>query len=271
VFECVINISEGRDPVVLGELAAAAGPSLRDVHRDGFHHRSVFTLINDATTLMADTRTLITAAFDRLSLEGHVGVHPRLGVVDVVPFVSLEGDMAAALLLRDETAAWLGATFDVPVFAYGPRGGEERTLPSVRREAFTTLPPDHGPQHPHPRWGATAVGARPVLLAWNIELAHTTLARAKELAAAVRGPGVRTLGLATGDTVQVSCNLIDWRVAPPSAVYDAVERRLEGSEVIRRAELVGLVPRAVLDAEDPQRWASLGLSADATIEARTAS
>lgn len=271
MFECVVNISEGRDPVVLDELAAAAGASLRDVHRDGFHHRSVFTLINDAPSLVADVRSLLAAALDRLTLEGHVGVHPRLGVVDVVPFVSLEGDIAAATLLRDETATWLASTFAVPVFRYGPLGDTERSLPTVRREAFRTLHPDEGAPHPHPRWGATAVGARPVLIAWNIELAHTTLARAKELAAAVRGPGVRALGLATGETVQVSCNLIDWRLAPPSAVYDAVARRLAGGEEIRRAELVGLVPRAVLDAEDPQRWASLGLSADATVEARTAS
>ncbi len=265
MFECVINIAEGRNHALLDALSAAAGSSLRDRHADTFHHRSVFTLVDDADSLVHDIHRFITAAFERLSLVGHVGVHPRIGVVDVVPFVPLDGDFDAAVVLRDDTARWIARTFDVPVFLYGPGGP---TLPEIRRGAFTTLAPDFGPPVTHPRWGACAVGARDVLIAWNIELAGTPLVRARELAARLRSSSVRTLGLATGDTVQVSCNLIDWRATPPSAVYDHLADALGPGEEIVRCELVGLIPDALLQREDPSRWAQLGLSPSTTIGSR---
>ena len=269
VFECVINISEGRDHAVLQRLSGSAGDSLRDHHSDTFHNRSVFTLINTTNELMGDVKRLIDSAFDLLDLEKHEGVHPRLGVVDVVPFVPLAPDrLDAAARLRDECAQWIAASHDVPVFLYGPLASLERTLPYVRAHAFGDLAPDFGPSEANAHQGAVAAGARDILVAWNIWLRGVSLAQAASLAKMVRGPGVRALGLQVGELVQVSCNLVDVALATPSMVFDLVAGHLEHG-VIERVELVGLIPRSLLRAEDPTRWGELGLREDATIESRT--
>ena len=272
MFECVINISEGRDGELLEGFSLAAGSSLRDRHSDIFHNRSVFTLINTAPKLLGDVRTLIEAAMSSLDLARHEGVHPRLGVVDVVPFVALFPDVLDdARELRDTTAQWIGATHEVPVFLYGPLGDGERSLPYVRAHAFKDLAPDFGPSNADLHRGAVVVGARDILVAWNLWLKNVTLEHATILAKMVRRPGVRALGLQVGDEVQVSCNLIDISRATPAQVYDEVASHLESPGAIERAELVGLIPRSLLERQDPRRWAQLGLSDDATIESRMAS
>lgn len=270
MFECVINISEGRNARLLDELARASGTSLRDVHTDPWHHRSVFTLINEPNQLSVDAHSLIAWAYEILELGGHEGVHPRFGVVDVVPYVALAANEAStSIALRDETARWVSATYDVPCFLYGPvANGLVRTLPEVRASAFTTLSPDFGPSSPSPRWGAVAIGARPLLVAWNLWLGATSIERARHFARLVRGVGVRSLAFQVGDQVQVSCNLIDVASVRPSEVYDRVHSMLENAESITRAELVGLIPMSLLEREDPARWAQLGLSPEVTIERR---
>jgi glutamate formiminotransferase len=269
LFECVLNLSEGLRLDVLDRLSAAAGSSLRDRHTDPLHNRSVFTLINDADELLRDVRGLITLALDLLDLEGHVGVHPRFGVVDVVPFVALSPSaFRDAQRLRDETATWLSVNFHVPVFLYGPLDdGSERSLPEVRRGAFRTLEPDLGPRDPDPHRGASALGARPILVAWNVCLSGVELDDAKRVAMAIRRPEVRALAFLVGDVVQISCNLIAPTTVGPAEVYDDVTTRLTKG-VVERCELVGLVPEVVVRAQDPARWAQLGLSLGATIESR---
>jgi glutamate formiminotransferase len=231
-----------------------------DVHRDAHHHRTVLTLAGaDAV------RAVAARAVEALDLRGHDGVHPRLGVVDVVPFVALAGSTAAdALAARDAFAAWFASRHGVPCFLYGP----ERTLPEVRRHAFRGLPPDVGPAAPHVTAGATAVGQRGVLVAYNVWLSGTDLATAVRLAGQVRRRGIRALGLAVGDRHQVSMNLIDPAAVGPAAAFDAVARAAAGVAEVSGAELVGLLPRAVLDAVPTHRWAELDLAADRTIEAR---
>ena len=151
MFECVINISEGADEYVLGRIEKASGESLRDRHSDSFHNRSVFTLINDETPLLRDVHSLITTSVDLLDLRHHEGVHPRFGVVDVVPFVALNpAQFSSAVRMRDEVARWMGETLEIPVFLYGG----ERSLPDVRREAFGALAPDFGPATPSVLSGA---------------------------------------------------------------------------------------------------------------------
>jgi glutamate formiminotransferase / 5-formyltetrahydrofolate cyclo-ligase len=269
VFECVINISEGRDLDLLDELHVTASSSLRDLHADPTHNRSVFTLINDAESLRRDVRSLIAGAFQALDLRTHEGVHPRFGVVDVVPFVALDPEAPAeAEGLRDDTAQWITEEFQVPVFLYGPIGGTLRTLPEVRKHAFHELVPDKGPPLASSKLGAVAVGARPVLVAWNIWLAGVSRDETRALVKAVRRPEVRSLAFRTGEHTQVSCNLIDPMVVGPSSVYDEVTARLPVGGEIVRCELVGLVPRAVLDAVERGRWEQLGLSANQTIESR---
>jgi glutamate formiminotransferase len=270
VFECVINISEGRDTNVLHQLADASGSSLRDVHADQYHHRSVFTLINEAHDLQRDVKSLITAAYDRLDLTTHDGVHPRFGVVDVVPFVALEpSGQSDATLLRDEMASWIATTFNVPVFYYGPLGdGTSRSLPEVRRGAFTSIAPDAGPSSPSSRLGCVALGVRPILVAWNIWLEHVSMSDARLMAGAVRSGAVRSLAFAVGGFVQVSCNVIDTHAVKLSAIYDQVETMLAGEGRLDHCELVGLLPTSMLEGEDPSRWEELGISRDLTIESR---
>ena len=259
MIECVVNVSEGRRPEVLSALVAASGRDLLDVHSDPFHHRSVFTLVG-----VEAVRALSTAAVGRLDLGQHEGVHPRLGAVDVVPFVPLAGStMAEALAERDRFAHWAAEALGVPSFLYGP----ERTLPEIRRRAWVDLPPDVGPDEPHPTAGAMCVGARPVLVAYNVYVRSVDLAGARHIASQIRGPYLRALGLQVGDRVQVSMNLIEPAIVGPAQAYDAVARHA----AVEEAELVGLVTEAVLYAIPRRRWAELDLGPERTVEFRLAS
>jgi glutamate formiminotransferase / 5-formyltetrahydrofolate cyclo-ligase len=305
MLECVVNVSEGRDGALIDRLASSAGPLVLDVHRDADHHRSVFTLAGEGVE--DGVRALTAAAVDLLDIRAHAGAHPRIGVVDVVPFVSLtgrsstgpggpgggsgpgdgggpggagrtggpagrlwlaDGSLDAAVAARDRFAEWAGRTLALPCFLYGPG----RTLPEVRRGAWATLVPDAGQSRPHPTAGATAVGARPSLVAYNLWLgAGADLPLARAVAADIRSPHIRALGLQVGTSVQVSCNLISpWQVGP-GAAFDLVSISLGrhgGRSGIERAELVGLIPQAALDAEPARRWAELDLDPSKTIEAR---
>jgi glutamate formiminotransferase/glutamate formiminotransferase/formiminotetrahydrofolate cyclodeaminase len=256
LLECVVNISEGRDEAVLAELAARCGDALLDRHADPDHHRSVFTLVGEDAP-----RALARAAVERLDIRSHTGVHPRLGVVDVVPFVplgprSLDGAVAA----RDAFAHWAAEALGLPCFLYGTG----RSLPAVRRRAFVDLAPDVGPSAPHPTGGACCVGARGPLVAYNVWLAEPDVAQARRVAAAVRSPAIRALGLAVGRRVQVSLNLVDPLTVGPAVAYDAVA----ALTAVAGAELVGLLPAAVVDQVPSERWAELDLGPDRTIEAR---
>jgi glutamate formiminotransferase len=279
VFECVVNVSEGRDDTVLAALAASAGPALLDLHRDPDHHRAVLTLAGSAADVATASRSLARATVDRLDLHAHDGVHPRLGVLDVVPFVPYAPgrpaphDLTRAVGLRDEFARWLADELGVPSFLYGPLpGGGTRSLPDIRRHAFhpdAGLAPDFGPRQPHPGAGASAVGARRVLVAYNVWVSSLEVAR--RVAPLVRGPEVRALGLAVGDRAQVSCNLVEPDAFGPARLYDAVAALVaDAGGTVEGAELVGLLPTAVLAAVPPSRWTDLGLNEAATVESRLA-
>jgi glutamate formiminotransferase len=274
--ECVVNISEGRDVDLVREIADQAGTTLLDVHSDPEHHRSVLTLGGEGDNVEAAVLSVAETAVQRIDLGDHDGVHPRLGAVDVVPFVPLgpAGAIGTAVEARNRFAAWAGSTLELPCFLYGP----ERSLPEVRREAFRTLDPDTGPSTPHPTAGATAVGARPLLVAYNIWItvregseidSAAAVGLARGIASSIRSPTLRSLGLAVGTGAQVSCNLIDPHSVSLAVLFDTVTHLTEeaGGEV-ERAELVGLVPGELLTSVPPYRWAELDLSQDRTIEAR---
>jgi glutamate formiminotransferase / 5-formyltetrahydrofolate cyclo-ligase len=274
IFECVANVSEGRNEALLADLSARAGDALLDLHRDPDHHRAVFTLAGPADLVSESARALATAAVDRLDLRAHDGAHPRLGVLDVVPFVPYRPggpavrDLTPALKLRDGFARWLGDALGVPSFLYGPLpDGGARTLPEVRRQAFEELAPDFGPPTADPRTGATAVGARRVLVAYNVWVNPVGVART--VAPLVRRPELRALGLAMGERAQVSCNLVEPDLVGPAQAYDLIGRLVrEHGGTVEGAELVGLLPDAVLAAVPAARWPELGLSAGKTVEAR---
>ncbi len=259
MLACVVNLSEGKRPHVIAALASAAGDHCLDVHTDADHHRSVFWLAGPAVQDAA--RALAAAAVHTLSLTDHDGVHPRIGVVDVVPFVPVDASstMFDAIGARDAFAIWAGHTLELPCFLYGPN----RTLPEIRKTAFDNAAPDTGPRHPHPTAGAVAVGARAPLVAYNLWLTNADLAQAKVVAAGLRSPDVRALGLQVGDQVQVSCNLVNPARVGPAQVYDEVSRRLP----VDRAELVGLIGRDVLTAIPERRWTELDLDQAKTVEA----
>lgn len=273
MLECVVNVSEGRDASVVASIAAAGAEQVLDVHSDPDHHRSVITLAG--ADVEGAVRALARRTLDLIDIRHHAGVHPRMGALDVVPFVPLGPggayeagcDLTPALRARDEFAAWAASTLELPCFFYGP----ERDLPEVRRRAFVDLAPDRGPELPHPTAGACAVGARTVLVAYNLWLSTQDRLAASSIARELRGAAVRALGLVVGNSAQVSCNLLQPTSFGPAECYDAVARlAAERGVTITRAELVGLVPAAVVDSTPPERLHELDLGPERTIEARLA-
>ncbi len=284
LFECVVNVSEGRDLAVVDYIGRAGGKSTLDVHSDPHHNRSVLTLAGPRSLLAGAVQRVASATLDRIDITKHSGVHPRIGALDVVPFVDLTavvdlsgptsrgrksasaGPATQALTSpkaceeRNRFAIWAAKTLHLPCFLYG----DERPLPEVRRSAWSGIMPDAGPLRPHPTAGAVAVGCRPVLVAYNVWLAEADLGTAKAIAASLRSAEVRALGLQVGDSAQVSCNLVRPFLRGPGFVYDSVAAQA----AVSRAELVGLIPREVLRAEKPSRWKELDLSDSRTIEAR---
>ena len=256
MLECVVNVSEGANEAVLTALKNACAADLLDVHSDSDHNRSVFTLVGTDAP-----RHLTQATISALSLPHHQGVHPRLGVVDVVPFVPLrDSTMDDALRARDEFAQWAGTELNIPCFLYGP----ERTLPFIRKNAWSSLVPDIGPRTTHPTAGAMCVGAREPLIAYNVWLEDVSLQRTKDIASLVRTEHIRTLGLQVGRFTQVSVNLVSPTIANPVDVVDAVKQHVS----VHHCELVGLLPEEILHAIPQDRWEELDLAEDRTIESR---
>jgi glutamate formiminotransferase / 5-formyltetrahydrofolate cyclo-ligase len=270
MLECVPNVSEGRDPAVLDELVRACGAALLDCHVDVDHHRSVFTLAgHEPAVAVGAVRDLARAIRERIDLRAHAGVHPRLGALDVVPFVALDAEpITRAVDEARDFAAWIASELSVPVFLYDHADPDGRSLPDTRRDAFVTRTPDRGPAVPDPRLGAVAVGARAPLIAVNCELARDDLALARQLAHTVRErdgglPGVRALGLHL-DSVgrsQVSMNLVALeRTGLQHACEVVRDRARAGGTDVARVEIVGLVPAAELARCDAEflRWSGIG-------------
>lgn len=272
----MVNLSEGRDRRRLDALRAAAGPALLDVHSDPDHHRSVFTLgALDDRAVEEAALALVGAALEHLDVAIHEGVHPRLGVADVVPFVPLlpgaglddlaAADLGEAVAARDRFARLVADRLGLPAFCYGPlEGGRERSLPEVRRHAFGELAPDHGGPAPHPTGGAVCVGARRCLVAYNLLLDTAELATAKAVARRIRSRAVRALGFPVAGRAQVSCNLVaPWEVGPLE-VYEAVAEQAE----VASCELVGLLPHSVVAAIPAADHGRLAVGPGVTLEAR---
>jgi glutamate formiminotransferase / 5-formyltetrahydrofolate cyclo-ligase len=281
-IESVPNFSAARDRGNVEALreALAAPARLLDVHVDEDHNRSVYTLVGDDDSLVATLLHGIRVAVERIDLAAHEGVHPRIGAADVVPLVPIRPAdepraRHAALRLADRIADEL----ELPVFFYAGltearlppahfrRGGPEELQ---RRIDAGELTPDRGPRRLHPTAGATLVGVRKPLVAFNVNLRSRDLRAAKEIAGLIRErdgglPGVRALGLELprAGLVQVSMNLEDWERTAPHVVVEriAAEARTRGIEV-EGSELVGLMPAgaAVAAAEHALRLPDLGVA-----------
>ena len=267
MLEAVPNVSEGRDRSVLAAIgdAFATEAVVLDLHSDADHHRSVFTLAGDDDALVESLLAGIAVAIELVDLRRHEGVHPRVGVVDVVPLVPLVAeDMPRARVAAQALVARIGDELALTVFAYGEigegrrpaffrRGGLEEL---IRRIESGELEPDAGPRRIDPRSGAVLVGARTPLVAYNLVLATDDVEVARDVARAVRGssggmPGVQAIGLLLPEAaaVQVSLNVVDVEQAALHEVVERVRREAAARGVdVATGELVGLVPARVLDA-----------------------
>ena len=269
-IECVPNISEGRRLDVISGLAETlrAVPGLRvlDVQSDATHNRSVFTLAGTAAGLTAGIPKLVEGAIAAIDLRTHKGEHPRLGAVDVVPFIPIDGvTMPECVALARTIAAGVATRFGLPVYLYEDASSDpaRKNLEDIRRGEFEGLAakmaqpawaPDFGPAAPHASAGASVIGARMPLIAYNINLATNRLDVAKKIAAAIRMSSgglrfVKAMGIPLEDRgiVQVSMNLTNYEKTPMYRVFDLVKREAEryGVQVLE-SEIVGLVPSAAL-------------------------
>jgi len=273
LVECVPNFSEGRRPEVVtairDAIAAVDGVTILDVSSDESHNRSVITFVAPVDHAVDAAFAGMRVARDRIDLTTHTGEHPRMGATDVVPFIPLDGTtmddcISLARLLGERAAAEL----DIPVFLYerAATRPDRENLADVRRGQFEALrdeigttpvrTPDFGPHHVHPTAGATAVGARPFLVAYNVYLGPASnLPVAKAVAKAVRGSSgglrhVKGLGLEVDGQAQVSMNLVDTEKTPVHRAFDMVKMEAEALGVSPTwSEIVGLVPeRALFDA-----------------------
>jgi glutamate formiminotransferase len=271
IIECVPNISEGRRQDVLDDCADAirrTNVRLLDVKPDADHNRTVYTFAGGAAEVKAAVLALFACALPRIDLRQHRGEHPRLGAVDVVPFIPIEGaTMADCVALAADVAADVAARHDVPVYLYeeAARTPGRRNLEDIRRGEFEGLAakmqqpdwsPDFGPGHPHASAGATVMGARMPLIAYNINLATNRLDVAKRIASAVRQSTggfryVKAMGVELSDRgiVQVSMNLTNYEKTPLFRVFECVKREAARYGVsILESEIIGLVPAAALTA-----------------------
>lgn len=266
IVECVPNVSEGRNRAVIEGLAAAATAvpdvQLLDIHTDAVHHRSVLTLAGPPAAIGDAAFRLAATAATSIDLRSHRGVHPRIGALDVLPFVPLEDvPMERCIELAHEVGDRIARELQLPVYFYGRAAlrPERRFLVDIRRGGYEALvdliageaarAPDAGPAVMGPA-GATAVGARAPLVAFNLQLKTSDLRAVRAIARRVRGssgglPGVQALAFETADPglPQVSMNCFDLETTP---VWTAVARVVREAEIMEIepgfGELVGLIP-----------------------------
>jgi len=285
LVECVPNFSEGRDRATIDALRSAitevAGVQLLDVQSDSAHNRSVFTFVAPPAAVVDAAFAALRVATQRIDLTRHSGEHPRMGATDVVPFVPVAGiTMDECVALARTFGERVGKELEIPVFLYARAATrpERVLLPDVRKGEFEgmrerTLEPDFGPNRVHPTAGATAIGARPFLVAFNVYLDTSDVSIAKEIAKQIRTssgglPAVQASGFEVAGLAQVSMNLLDIDITPPATVFGAVKALAAKRGVeVKKSEIVGLIPeRAIIDAAG--RFLQLPDAADHTLEAK---
>ncbi|MBC7543701.1 MAG: glutamate formimidoyltransferase [Candidatus Sericytochromatia bacterium] len=272
LIESVPNISEGRRPEVIAACADAVrsvpGVTLLDIKPDEAHNRTVLTLIGHPEGLQTAILALYEAALATIDLRQHTGEHPRMGAVDVCPFIPIRGTtMADCVSLAKQVAASVAERWQIPVFLYeeAASASHRRNLADIRRGEFEGLPaklhlpewqPDFGGPAPHASFGATVIGAREALVAYNINLNTGSLAVAKAVAKAVRGAvgglaHVKAMGVMSSDgRAQVSMNLVNTGKTPIYRVFELVRAEAARFGVTPSgSEIIGLVPQqALLDS-----------------------
>jgi glutamate formiminotransferase / formiminotetrahydrofolate cyclodeaminase len=295
-FECVPNFSEGRDSAKIEGIAApareVAGVSVLDVERNADHNRCVISLVGDGDALLEAVFRMMRVATETIDLTQHQGEHPRMGATDVVPFVPLgTASMDEAVRLAERLGERVAKELGIPVYLYAAaaRRPERRDLAVVRRGEFEGIrdtiandsarAPDFGEPRVHPTAGAVAIGARPVLIAYNAYLTTPDVAIAKRVAKAVRArdgglPEVKALGfeIQERNRAQVSMNLTDYRVTPIHRALEAVRHEAARYGVaVEESEVVGLVPEDALFAASEYYLQLHGFDRSAILERKVAS
>lgn len=295
LVECVANFSDGRRPEVIAAIAQSIrdvdGVAVLDIDSDADHNRTVITFAGSPEHVGEAAVLSVGKAAELIDLNQQDGVHPRIGAADVIPFVPLRRmTIVECEWIAHSVGAEIWNRFHIPVYLYGEAAllPARRALPNVRQIGFERLReavktdihrfPDFGQAELHPTAGAVAVGARKILIAWNIELETADVEIARSISSVIREanggfPGVRALGLslASKGTTQVSVNLTDYEATPPHLLLPRVEQLAAGHGVaVRCTELVGLIPRHALDlaAEAGVDLRIENLRPDSTIEAR---
>ena len=285
IYECVINVSESKNSKILNEISTKINENvLLDIHKDDDHNRSVFTLgSKNLQEIFSETKSLINSCFQNLDVNLHDGVHPRIGVVDVVPFVMYDENIG--IINIDEQSEFLNSiqnfgkqinkVFEVPIFYYDFASNKKHTLPQIRKFGFNDIEPDVGKNKPHEKYGAIAMSARQPLIAINVNLDSNDLEVAKSIAKLVREssggiPGVRALGLNlhSQSKVQVSMNIVDLKKANAGDVCVTVRNIAKDFGTDGEVELVGLRPKFHFETFSNEflRWSNL--DENGTIESR---
>ncbi len=260
MIECVVNISEGSNFKVLSNLAKVTQRSLLDLHFDTYHNRSVLSLAG--RHLIEDLKELSRHCLEYLNINDHQGVHPRLGIIDVAPFIpKLESTFEEAAERRQEFAEFLSSEIGVPSFYYG----DERSLPYVRKHAFQDLNPDVGPAAPHPTLGTSCLGVRSPLIAYNLIL-DADIESVRRLAASIRSSDVRALAFKVGEFVQLSTNLINPSNYGPIDLYFDIRKAFK----VIRGELVGILDEEYLTKIPSSYRPTLDIFSEDTFQARLA-
>jgi glutamate formiminotransferase len=258
VLECVPNFSEGRDSAVVAAIADAIaktpGVLLLGAESDTDHNRSVITFAGPPEVVVEAAVRGAGKAAELIDLSAHQGVHPRVGAADVIPFVPLDGSsMEEAVAAAHRAGGEIWSRFGVPVYFYerSARTPGRLRLEKVRRREFDGGPPDIGNLAAHPKAGASMVGARGLLIAYNVQLATRDAAIAQTIAKKIRAssggfPHVKAIGiyLASRDCAQVSMNLTNFAETPLNRVYDAISSAARdlGTEAVA-GEIIGFIPR----------------------------
>jgi glutamate formiminotransferase len=265
MIECVANFSEGRDAATVaaieGAVRSVAGVRMLRSEMDTDHNRSVITFVGPPDAVAEGALRGIEIAVERIDLRKHAGVHPRMGAADVVPFVPLEGaTLADCVAIARRTGEEVWKRFKVPVYYYEAAAfsPDRRLLENCRRGGFENprMAPDVGGPQLHPSAGACIIGARKLLIAFNVNLKTDDVQVAREIARKIRAssggmPFVKALGLRLAERglVQVSMNLTDFEQTPLHQVFDAVRREAAARGVeIAGSEIIGLMPRKALEA-----------------------
>ena len=277
MIECVPNFSEGRQPEVIdaiaNQISSKHGIKLLSKEMDANHNRSVITFAGEFEPVRKAAIDAAKKAAELIDLTKHTGEHPRIGATDVIPFIPLKGNtMEDCVKLAREVGKEIGERLHIPVYLYeeAATNPERKNLANIRRGEFEGLrdelgvnpgrTPDFGPNKIHPTAGATVVGARFFLLAYNINLNTSDIKTTKKIAKAIREssggmPAVKALGvfLEDEDIAQVSMNLTNYRVTGLKKVFDAVgEKAKELGTSIKESEIIGLIPAEALVGTSPE-------------------